>query len=140
VFIFLGVFVLNSCNYSNDQNQRQNSYLINNQRIEIQNAFDTLQTLFEVQNSFRIMDIYSEQVHSIDEYIPAIADEVFFFYTVGKSEIKYCSKFYVYKENVETIFHMKTKEEIEEFVSTQDKMRNIIRNSIESTRKILDSK
>lgn len=143
MFFVILITGLSSCKNVNEDSQRsnklRNSYLIENQRIEIQYAFDTLQTLFNSPDSFRVKDIYSEQVDSIENYIPEIPKEVFFYYTVGNTETRYCSKFLVDQKNVETIYHMKTKAEIEEFNIVQDKIIDNTNESIESIKELLDS-
>jgi hypothetical protein len=138
MIFFLLTIGLNSCKYVNEDNRRSNSYLIENQGIEVQQAFDSLQTLFEVPNSFRVMDIYSVQIDSIENYIPEIPKEVFFYYTVGNTETRYCSKFFVDQKNVKTIYHMKTKSEIEEFTLVQDKITNMTNESIETIKSTID--
>ena len=121
IFLLFLTIGLNSCNDNYDDNMRSNSYMIEKQQIEIQSAFDTLQSLFEVPNSFRIKDIYSEQIDSVEKYISEIPKEVFFYYTVENTDSIFCSKFFVDKNNIETIYHMKTKEETKEFEDIQNK-------------------
>ena len=139
-YLVILILSLNSCGSTKyEDNERLNSYLIQDQRIEIQQAFDTLQTLFEIPNSYRVLDIYSEQIDSIERYIPEIPKEVFFYYTVADAETRYCTKFYVDQGKVETIYHMKTKTEIEEIDMIQDKIMDATKKSIEEIEEVSKS-